>query len=218
MFEWLHALRREDPLLEMVEEFRTMMDNNAWMYEQAVGLLTREIAYDAIADDLYARDKKVNKSQRRIRKRIVRHLAAQPESDMPACLVLMSIVKDAERLGDYAKNLFEVGYYYTGTLEEDDIGPALRRRLLDVRKMFDLSCRAYAECDESLAHEVVSFKHEVSKECDELLERLFESDLPTNRAVAFTLLTRYTKRITNHLYNIASGVIEPVHKVDYADE
>jgi phosphate uptake regulator len=29
-----------------------------------------------------------------------------------ACLALMSVAKDAERIGDYCKNVFEVGQFY----------------------------------------------------------------------------------------------------------
>ena len=34
------------------------------------------------------------------------HLSINPGRDVPGCLALMSLVKDAERMGDYAKNIF----------------------------------------------------------------------------------------------------------------
>ena len=218
MFQWLKLLKAGDPMGEMLVEFQKMIETSAWMYDQAIGVLEGTIKSEEIHDLLYKRDKKVNKAQRRIRKQIVRHLTAQPESDMPACLAMMSVIKDAERLGDFSKNLLEVSEHYNGSFTEGKYITTFRQRFQEIREMFDKSCKAFVECDEEAAHEVVALKNIVSKECDEILFKLFDEDLPTNHAVAFTLMSRYIKRIATHLYNIASAVIEPVHKIDYADE
>ena len=54
-------------------------------------------------------DVKINKLQRKIRKRVMLHLSVQANSpDLPYCLVLISLIKDVERIGDYAKDLSEI--------------------------------------------------------------------------------------------------------------
>lgn len=46
--------------------------------------------------------------ERAIRKQIVERMSLDKGATVPASLVLMSVVKDAERVGDYCKNLLEV--------------------------------------------------------------------------------------------------------------
>ncbi len=136
---------------------------------------------------VYKRDKKVNKAQRRIRKQIVRHLTAQPESDMPACLAMMSVIKDAERLGDFSKNLLEVSEHYNGSFTEGKYITTFRQRFQEIREMFDKSCKAFVECDEEAAHEVVALKNIVSRakldednKIQKLLADMFGSKLLKN--------------------------------------
>ena len=62
---------------------------------------------------LYERDVAVNELERSIRRKVLRHLTVNPGHDVAICLALMSVAKDAERIGDYCKNVFEVGVFYT---------------------------------------------------------------------------------------------------------
>ena len=58
---------------------------------------------------IYEKDVKINKTERAVRKQLVGHLCvAGNTADVPFALLMMSMVKDVERLGDYAKNLTEV--------------------------------------------------------------------------------------------------------------
>ena len=60
-------------------------------------------------DQVLRLDIQVNELERVIRRALLVHLAIPGNSaDVPYSLLLMSLVKDVERLGDYAKNLAEI--------------------------------------------------------------------------------------------------------------
>jgi hypothetical protein len=61
-----------------------------------------------VNDDLRSTDQKVNQLEREIRRELAVHASVFGGIDTPAVLVYMSIVKDIERMGDYAKNLLDL--------------------------------------------------------------------------------------------------------------
>ena len=68
--------------------------------------------------------------------------------DLPACLVLMSVVKDAERLGDYAKNIFEVTELLEKPLDKnifEDLFGDLDKKIINE---FSQTRAAFIESDE----------------------------------------------------------------------
>ena len=58
----------------------------------------------------------------------------------------------------------------------------------------------------------------MAKRCDDLIRRIAAADYDGSTAVALTLGARFYKRIDAHLLNLLSGVIMPLHKLDYFDE
>ena len=91
----------KDFLAQVFEEFKSMLDDAEIMFKTACGWLLDDVDEPGLKQKIYDIDQKVNHMQKDIRKRIVEHLSLQPTVDVAACLVLMSVVKDAERLGDY---------------------------------------------------------------------------------------------------------------------
>ncbi len=92
----------------LYDEFVEMLGMDWEMFEIVMEVLAGRVKPDAVQDDLLRRDIAVNRKERSIRKQIIESLSVRGESTtVPASLVLMSIVKDAERVGDYCKNLLE---------------------------------------------------------------------------------------------------------------
>jgi len=91
-----------------VEEFGRMLKDDTFVFSGAWDALAGTQPLDTITEPIHEKDKAVNQRERAIRKMLVEHLAVNPGSDIPGCLAMMSLVKDAERLGDYVKNLYEV--------------------------------------------------------------------------------------------------------------
>ena len=113
MFKQLVAALKSGEVLDQAfSEFTEMLDHAHWMFVRANEVLRRQADAADVKESLYRRDKSVNELVRSIRRKIVRHLTINPSRDVAACLALMSVAKDAERIGDYCKNVFEVGQFY----------------------------------------------------------------------------------------------------------
>jgi len=213
----LKALRGGDVLGEMIEQLGQMLDAGQWMFDQAADVLTRTVDWPGVAGELYARDQEINRIEQGLRERIVTHLAVGNQNDLPACLVLMSVVKDAERIGDYCKNIFEVGKFY----EREYAHPHYARPLRDVRlavgPLFELARDAFVAADTPCARKVLDKAGGLMRTCDVLIQQLLSTSeqIPADEAVCYVLLARFYKRVAAHLGNIASSVLSPVSMIDY---
>jgi len=218
--ELLAAWRGRDALADMFADFDHMLEETHWMFQRAVEVFFSRVDWHPLQDPLYERDKKVNKGERRVRARIVKHLTVQPGTDVAACLVLMSVVKDAERIGDYCKNIFEVGKFYTHEFTTPRYIEPLERLRVEIEDLFTRTRKAFGTSDVETAREVLTAFSSFSKECDGLIQDLLQrrDDIPTDEGVAYSLLARHMKRIGAHLSNIATAVVAPVHRLDYVDE
>jgi len=214
--ELLDAWRSKDILARMFERFSRMLRHAEWMYDAAYAALTKGVIDDDTIRELYATDKKINKAERKIRKQIVEHLTLRPSVDTTACLVLMSVVKDAERIGDFCKNIFEVALMFKRPVTDGSYANEIQSLYERIRTLGADTRRAFDESDEELARDVIRSDEVLSKECDALIVRLAGDTVPTDEAVAFALLSRFFKRIAGHLTNIATSVVAPLHKLDYA--
>ncbi len=214
----LEALRARGLLEHMLKHFSDMLDDGEWMFDTATAVLMREKEAGEVRDAIFARDKKVNEEQRQIRKELVEHLTVAPGVNASACLVLMSVIKDAERIGDYCKNIYQVADIYGGNFEHGPYAYSLRQILLEIKGMFSRTKHAFNDSDTHLAEQVMTALRSLTKRCDMMISQLIRDNLPTEQAVAYALLSRYFKRVAAHLANIASAVISPVHLIDFVDE
>ncbi|MDP6461922.1 MAG: PhoU domain-containing protein, partial [Gemmatimonadota bacterium] len=175
---------------------------------------------EAIRDDLYARDREINHRERKIRRRIISHLAANPsDHEIPTAFILTSLVKDAERIGDYVKNLYEVHQIHGG---KDLCREAYDRHFDGVRtlakELFIETRGCFSDSDTDRARRVIETGREAMRRCDEALPVIASGDHEVPEAVSLVLTARYYKRILAHLVNIATAVVMPADKVDYFDE
>ena len=57
-----------------------------------------------------------------------------------------------------------------------------------------------------------------NRRCDELVKVVARSSYEAAVTTSMVLGARYYKRIQAHLLNVLSGVVMPLHKLDYYDE
>ncbi|MHC4288831.1 MAG: phosphate signaling complex PhoU family protein [Planctomycetota bacterium] len=210
--------RGKDFLSQVIDDFSKMLDNAENMHTMVSRALLENDQPANLKDTVYQLDKKINRLERSIRRRIVEHLTLQPTVDTSMCLCLMSVVKDAERIGDYVKNLYEV----LGLLEKpidrsvfDTYFNGMNDNLLT---LFKDTKKAFVREDDAKAKATFQLESKLVKECDAILVKLAESELSTNEGVCYTLIARYFKRIAAHLVNISTSVMLPVSQLDYFDE
>jgi phosphate uptake regulator len=168
---------------------------------------------------IYEKDVEVNQLERTIRKQVVAHLSFPGNiPNMPHCLLLMSLVKDVERLGDYAKNLSEVVDIWPEKLADDEIKQELLEIRRGVEEAFQSTAEVFAASDEERALVFIRQGRDIAHRCETLLQRIASGSCEAGVTAAQVLGTRYYKRIGGHVLNILSSVVMPLHKVDYYDE
>ncbi len=135
--ELISILRTKDPLQAVGENFAQMLHLTYEMTLVAGDIYFGKKYDPADRSQIYRQDVEVNQLERTIRQQVVAHLSIQKSSsDLPYCLLLMSLVKDVERLGDYAKNLTEVQDICSHPLPDDGIKQELMEIRSGVEKAF----------------------------------------------------------------------------------
>lgn len=208
----------KDFLAQVFEEFKEMLDDTKLMYEMVCSTLLDNVEEPDLKKKIYEIDEKVNSLQKTIRTRIIEHLSLRPTVDVNACLLLMSVVKDAERLGDYCKNLYEVTEIIEKPMDRALFSQYFNGLDKEILTLFKRTKEAFIEADESKAEASWDYEHRIAIQCDRILEEIAKSSLSVNEAVCLALIARHFKRIVAHLTNIATSVILPLSDLDYFDE
>jgi Na+/phosphate symporter len=204
--------------LESVEaKVQQMLHHVRDEFELAMSGLMGDVVAQEVNEALRATDQKVNQLEREIRRELVVHVSVFGSIDTPAVLVHMSIVKDVERIGDYCKNLLDLGRdgaNFSGTTEVQEW-----RRLTAQISTFIIDVgHAFQSRDEERANQLLRPGGEMLPLFDRHVSALVSGADTGAQAVARALAYRYLKRIVAHLMNVLSAVVMPVHKLDYFDE
>jgi len=210
--------RGKDFLAQVLGEFREMLEKTETMFRLVCETLFDHVDNPNLKEQIYEIDHRVNELQKDIRRRIVRHLALQPTLEMSLCLLLMSVVKDAERLGDYAKNLYEVIGLLDEPIDNELFAKYFNHTEDEVKELFKKTRDAFMESDNVKAVASWDVETTMAKKLDRTIEIIAASDLTVNQAVCYTLIARHFKRIMAHLVNIATSVVLPISDLDYYDE
>ncbi|MDT8436459.1 MAG: PhoU domain-containing protein [Gemmatimonadota bacterium] len=217
--ELIAIFRSERPLEEMGENFERMLQLTHEMMREAGSLYFAPEAPPDSRTHIYKRDIEVNKLERTIRKQVIAHLSVRGSTpSLPYCLLLISLVKDVERLGDYAKNLSEVREYHPGPLPDDETVHELQSIREGVERAFAVAAEVFAASDHERAVALIREGRTLTHRCDLLVARVAGSDYGARDATAIVMATRFYKRLAAHVLNVLSSVVMPLHKLDYYDE
>lgn len=170
-----------------------------------------------LAVDLEDMDDIVDEAERRVRRTILQHLAVNPKQDLVASLILVSMVQDAERIGDFARGLVELVKLARSPREgpfAEELG-AIASRL---RPLFGVCERAFRLADVKEARRVILAHRELRRELKTYRNRVAASDLTADMAVVYSGAAQILRRVGAHLANIASTVVQPYDRIRHHDE
>jgi phosphate transport system protein len=204
--------------IERIEAtLQRMLVDDAHAFDLAMAALVGGTSPHDVGAELRATDHRVNEAEREIRRELVVHASVHGGLDTPAVLVYMSIVKDVERVGDYAKNLFDVAA--DGGQLHDVPDTEHLQALRDQVAGFIEQCRTtFAERDAEHARTLLTEGDELLDHFDDMVSALVGGHDDGDEAVARALTHRYLKRIVAHLMNVLSSVVMPIDRIDYFDE
>jgi len=195
--------------------FLDMISADEFLYNEAWRVITTEANINQIPQYFYDKDIEVNNHEKEIRRLLFEHLSFKSRRDISGSLVLMSLIKDAERIGDYSKNIFEAGILCQCTIKDIKFYERLIPTQKKIADNFPILTKAFKNSDEKLANEILRKYTPIKRDCDKILNELFEQEVSANEAVVTAMLSRYFKRINSHISNIASGIIYPLNEIDF---
>ncbi len=194
-----------------------MLDLTYKMYIQAKQVL-RETEHGNLEVDISDEDIEVNKYQREVRKDVFNHLVLTDGEQLSSGLVLVSIVIDLERIGDYTKNIVEIAQNHPQRLHGGKFEDDLIRIEEAVEDNFRRTIEVFKNADEDAGRKLIKEFKWISKVSDEDLMALVKQVDPTitaGSAAALALYFRSLKRINAHLRNVTTSVVNPFHRIGY---
>ncbi len=217
MFEWFSNSSDETSGLDkMRAEFGQMLDAGRHIFDAASNAFLGGTDLEVIRQDLFSTDKRINLAEQHIRKEIVVHATVHGAASFPACLVLMTVVKDAERVGDYAKNIFDLASL-TPSLPEGEIKKDLIEQKDEISQLMAQCREAYDKQDGTAAQAAITRAKSIEDHCDRQVAKLIPASTSDEPLVSYALCYRYFKRVVSHTLNIVTSIVQPLHKIDYAE-
>ncbi len=217
MFDWLKALRAQPSgLQDIMQFFEQMLEDGRHAFDVAANALLGGTDPDVIKEDLWATDKRINRNERRIRRMLITHAAVHGRTEFPVCLTLMSLVKDAERIGDYAKNIFDL-MRLERQLPKDTADDLIRFKDT-ISTLLAKARNIYESQDEEGAKAFLAECDALSEHCDAKVDAMIMREEGGGEVAAAALAYRYFKRIVSHAMNIITSVVMPIDRLDYYDE
>lgn len=220
-FKELIELWRSDNLLtQALNDSNTMIKSTYEMFQESVKSL-RTSDGGEMAMDIYEKDRMVNKYEREVRRKVLKHLAITGGVNIIPGLILTSIVIDIERIGDYTKNIMELAVAHpkrlvTGQFEED-----VKKIEEGVTKLFEEIMPVLETSDKEKANALIDDSLWIIASCDAIVDDLIKNEKPsisTSSAVSTAMYVRYLKRVAAHLRNITSGIVNPFERIGFRKE
>ena len=214
--EFLNVLRKKSLFSEALDESVRMLLADQKMFKEAQRSL-RESDDGELKIDVFGMDKKINKYERDVRKKVLTHLVVSGAQDLQVGLALVSVVIDIERIGDFTKNIANLATAHSKRLSVGTFEKKLKSIEKRVKDFFNITVQAFQESDTELAQEVIRKYPKVSRDCDDIIGFLIEGkeEIDVSDAVTLGLYLRYLKRVAAHLFNISTSVVNPFYRIGF---
>lgn len=215
MFQGLFGSGKRSTLVEAAfEDVSSMLRQSAKMLDHSLAALLDNQELEVDLDDM---DDVVDEGERMVRRTILEHLSINPRQDLVASLILVSMVQDAERIGDFSRGLAEL-VELAKSPREGEFKVELRALAGRLRPSFEICEEAFRKDDADLAARVVSGHRVLKRALIDYTRRIAASDLSADMAIVYASAARILRRISAHLSNIASTVVQPYDRIRHGDE
>lgn len=217
MFEFFKGTGRSSAIESVESILVGMLRDGHEVYETASGALFGGGKSKETKREVRSTDAGINRAQQAVRRELMLHAAVADAMDLPAILRYMSVVKDAERVGDYAKNIYDL-VRYGADFESAPDREHLEAYRAAVGDLILQAAAVFESLDEKRAAELVAKADRFLDEHDAEVKATFKSTGEVADAVARALYFRFLKRITAHVMNTLTALVMPIDQLDYYDE
>jgi phosphate uptake regulator len=205
-------------LEEVSRKAQQMLANDRREFDLAMSALMGDVPWEEVNDEVRNLDREVNRLEREIRRHLLVHVSVFGAIETPAVLVYMSIVKDIERIGDYAKNLLDLA---RDGANLSTVERAEKWRTVwweEVSELIGDAATAFAAWDTERSRTLLSRGDKLLKTCDARVSAIVRGEDQGEQAVARALALRFLKRVVAHVMNLLTAMVMPMHQLDYFDE
>ncbi len=215
MLKRLFGTSTQSSLVESAfQKFSGMLQRAAEMHDLAMTALFENTPLEV---DLDKMDDQIDDGEASIRRSVLEHLSLSPSKDLVASLVLISMVQDAERIGDFTRGLGDLPGLARSP-RSGKFADELRSIDMQIRPLYDICAAAFQADDSDEARKVVDEHVRIKAELSDYIRRLAASDLSADMAIVYASTARNLQRISAHLSNIASSVVQPFHRIRHEDD
>jgi len=221
MFKKFKELFASENLLD--DAFKTtltMLEFDLKMYEVSKKTL-RESNTDELPFDIKKTDRKINKYEREVRRKVLTHLMVSGTHNLIPGLGLVSIVIDVERIGDYTKNIYELATQHKTMLKAGGYEQTLQEIEKVIEDVFPKVIDVLQSQDKKIARSVMQVEEDTATKCKTVVSAMIQGkdkNLSTSDTVCAAMYVRYLKRIDAHLTNIASSIVNPFSRIGFREK
>ena len=221
MFKQIFELFKSDSLYEQaLNECYEMLETDQKMFNESMKSLRKSDTSDILID-IYAMDKKINEFERDVRRKIMTHLAVSGNEDLGSGLILVSVVIDIERIGDYTKNIYDLAVQHPKKLTAGSFEETLKNIESSTKDFLNKTIDTFKTQDIEEARKLmVNYKTDISSISNDVVNAIVSGnndEFSANTAGALCLYVRYLKRIAAHSRNLVSSIVNPFERIGYPE-
>ncbi len=198
----------------------TMLEFDHKMYSASKESL-RDSDSAELPFDFKKTDRKINKYEREVRRNVLTHLSVAGTQNIVPGLVLVSIVIDVERIGDYTKNIAGLATLHPSRLIGGKYEKDLSKIEKHIESIFPVVIEVLKTQDKTAARKILQAEDEIGQLSENIVSRIIsdsKNKISPQDAVTLGLYVRYLKRINAHLTNIASAIVNPFPRIGFREK
>ena len=155
-----------------------MLELSKDIFSQAI-IYLREAHNIETLKELKKRDKEINEFQQEVRRKVLTHYSVQSEKvDIANGLILINMVVDIERIGDYCKNILDLAINHPTQIISEEISEDLTAIENEVQLRFDKTLEAINKQDTNIAKDMKEGYHEqLTGKSDEIVNSVLSGQL-----------------------------------------
>lgn len=217
----INLWKADDLLSQAWDDSHEMLNLSHEIFQQALIYLKNGENIDKLKA-LKKRDREINEFQRDVRRKVLTHYAVEQDTtDLANGLVLINMVVDIERIGDYCKNILDLAINHDQSIISSEVSENLAIIENEVESRFAKTLEAIQSQDENLAKSLMrGYRQQLTGLSDDIVNGVLRNEISfggESRTAAITLYARYLKRIGAHLKNITSTLVNPFDAIGYKE-
>jgi phosphate uptake regulator len=201
----------------MVGHIAEMLGHARHVFDEAMSALLAGAEPEAVKDDIFGTDRRINALEREVRRELVVHLSVHGTAQLTSVLVILMVSRKVERIGDNAKNIYDLASYDVDMSRAEDAAE-LRAARDEVSEMMFQAAEIFRSEDVQRGQAFLERSWELQQLYDDKVHEFVRWDGSARHAVPRALLYRYLKRIVANLEGVVAGVVQPLDLIDYSPE